>query len=719
MNIEGPAPDPSSLDGFLRLAAHGYHLAPIRIRRGPDGRKRTTYFRERGAGWGEAATTDPDQITRWWRRYGPDCGFLIACVPSELVVIDLDLKPAAEVDAVSWWAREGLPIGSMRVDTPSGGQHLYFRQRKTDPIPNSTGAIAPGVDIRGSGGQFGGLVHAPGTRVLDGDPGEVYRLLDALVAVEELDEIPDEVVELIPLERRRRREKATGGAGGRAHQLSWIEGEVIRLGDKVREMPAREGTGFRYALMGASMMAGRLMVAKGDDRSRPEEYLREAVRHVWGSVSAEDEEWIQTGLDDGEADPYTIEPEDDEAVTPESDPDAYQVALDREIQRQRLQHDAREALAAERRPPRPAFASLVTTDADLASVPLPRMAIATLLPDRAVGWLGGPSGTYKSFVAVDLALALGYGGHALDDDTLTVARTCPVLYVAGEDFSGVALRVRAGRHARGITATGRVHVYERAADLTDDRQLEEIIAYAREHGIGHVIVDTFRQSTIGVNENDNTEVGVILGRMLRLRDECGIGSTLIDHTNKSASGLADLGGAGAKRANADYVLMIDLPNGDRSVGQQRMLRMAKLKSGPDGRTWPIRLRPVPEVADEDGQESAVAVVGALPVEAMDMHGDDDWMTVTLPDDVRDHDGAGRDALGVVARLVMHYGARDSGVSRAEIVSYYRAQHPGTSPDSAKKRVNRAWDALHELGRLEPVNANSASPIAHHRWARRS
>lgn len=383
--------------------------------------------------------------------------------------------------------------------------------------------------------------------------------------------------------------------------------------------------------------------------------------------------------------------------------------------RERALREARHRLDVEARPVAPPFEELVVWDDDLESIPPPRMVIPDLLPERGVGWLGGPSGSYKSFVAVSLATGLGYGTSVLDRPGWVSREKHKVLYVAGEGKSGVALRMRALRHHLGVSPDRRVALYPRAADLTNEREVERLTDYLVDLEFTWVVIDTFRQSTLGVNENDNTEVGVIIGRLLGLRDTHGIGAILVDHTNKSAQGLADLGGAGAKRANTDFVLMVDLPNGDRSVGEQRVLRAAKFKDKQDGQTWPIRLESTPDVTDDDGDACAVAVVGEVATGgSTDIHGDEAWRQVELPADVTGYEGAGREALNLVSQIVMHYGSGESGVSRAEVVTYYRAAVPGVSKTAAQKRVNKAWDALHELGRLGRTGGGS-STISAHAW----
>jgi AAA domain/Bifunctional DNA primase/polymerase, N-terminal len=86
-----------------------------------------------------------------------------------LVVVDLDVRPEKGKDGVSELLAL-LPLGedipdaqkipdTLTVSTPTGGVHLYFEVPKDTIISNSSGLVAPGIDIRGEGG----FVVAPGS----------------------------------------------------------------------------------------------------------------------------------------------------------------------------------------------------------------------------------------------------------------------------------------------------------------------------------------------------------------------------------------------------------------------------------------------------------------------------------------------------------------------------------------------------------------------------
>ncbi|CAM5441637.1 hypothetical protein SRIMM317S_02670 [Streptomyces rimosus subsp. rimosus] len=79
--------------------------------------------------------------------------------PYHLIGIDLDTKHGADgLTALRLLAEEhhvALPP-TVTVRTPSGGHHLYFSGPPSPPVPNSAGRLAPGIDIRGTGGYLVG-----------------------------------------------------------------------------------------------------------------------------------------------------------------------------------------------------------------------------------------------------------------------------------------------------------------------------------------------------------------------------------------------------------------------------------------------------------------------------------------------------------------------------------------------------------------------------------
>jgi hypothetical protein len=149
-------PDLPLLRSALSLAERGWHVFPC-----VPGGKRPGL---RGS-WQDHATTGPAGIRAWWSRAAYNIG--IACGPSGLVVIDLDVPHDTEelscaegrsvvsgTDALAALCDQHgqpYPLPTYAVGTPSGGCHLYYAAAGS-PVRNSAGRLGPHIDVRADGG---------------------------------------------------------------------------------------------------------------------------------------------------------------------------------------------------------------------------------------------------------------------------------------------------------------------------------------------------------------------------------------------------------------------------------------------------------------------------------------------------------------------------------------------------------------------------------------
>lgn len=132
----------------------------------------------RHVGWEERATTDPTRIRRAWSQHPYGIG--IACGPSGLLVVDLDVpKHPDDTPPAEWaWARNGADVLAALADrhgsvidatytqtTGRGGSHLFYRHPTSGPeLRNTTGergGLGWKVDTR----AHGGYVVAAGSTV--------------------------------------------------------------------------------------------------------------------------------------------------------------------------------------------------------------------------------------------------------------------------------------------------------------------------------------------------------------------------------------------------------------------------------------------------------------------------------------------------------------------------------------------------------------------------
>lgn len=107
------------------------------------------------------ASCDPEQIRDWWRRY-PYANIGIATGAGTLV-IDIDPQHGGSLEALN--AIVPLPP-TTTTSTGGGGLHLYFSYDRSRMVRNSTGKLAPGIDVRGENGYVVAppSIHVSGNR---------------------------------------------------------------------------------------------------------------------------------------------------------------------------------------------------------------------------------------------------------------------------------------------------------------------------------------------------------------------------------------------------------------------------------------------------------------------------------------------------------------------------------------------------------------------------
>jgi len=98
-----------------------------------------------------SATLNPDRVPRLFDRR---CNIALACGPrAGVFVVDVDTKGANGWEALAALEAEHGPLPpSWRVETPSAGAHLYFRQPEARTLRNRVG-FRPGLDVRTAGGS--------------------------------------------------------------------------------------------------------------------------------------------------------------------------------------------------------------------------------------------------------------------------------------------------------------------------------------------------------------------------------------------------------------------------------------------------------------------------------------------------------------------------------------------------------------------------------------
>ncbi|MGW1917732.1 bifunctional DNA primase/polymerase [Streptomyces sp. NPDC002076] len=298
-----PTPDlrPSLLASALRYAERGMYVHPLLV-----GQKEP-----RWRDWEARATLDPELISRTWSRAPFNIG--IACGPSRLVVVDLDVPhdgdaPPADfpdvvdgrsmLDAIATRTPGASLVPTMTVGTPSGGRHLVHRAPAGTEIRNSARTVAWCVDVRAAGGYVVGIGS-----VVDG------RRYELQGSITEPVELPGWLLTLVTTSPKPPKAGGRGSVAAldaRLRELSrggtreerWAVG-ILR--SEARELAGMTEGGRNDRLNLAAYRAGQLVAAGLLDQAVAEEELTAAARQagLGDGYAQEIEKTIASGMTAG------------------------------------------------------------------------------------------------------------------------------------------------------------------------------------------------------------------------------------------------------------------------------------------------------------------------------------------------------------------------------------------------------------------------------------
>ncbi|NEB77125.1 bifunctional DNA primase/polymerase [Streptomyces sp. SID14478] len=280
-----------------------------------------------------AATLDQRRIQQWWAAQ-PDFGVGVACGPAGLVVVDVDAHSAQPpgrhrilpgIPIADHIDLTGLATGyhslavlaalrdqpspaedasTLRVRTPSGGLHVWYRAEDYRRWQCSTGsgqgrALAWQVDIRAHGGYIiaPGTTTAAGTYTAIGEVREPAALPQWLA--QELERTGHLPAPNIPAPRPvppRAQQAVVAAGGGRSRTGQTLAAILAPVEECGR---VAEGAGFSDALNRAAFTIGGLIAADRLPRESAEEALRAAASAARPGQERRAEQIIVSGLTAG------------------------------------------------------------------------------------------------------------------------------------------------------------------------------------------------------------------------------------------------------------------------------------------------------------------------------------------------------------------------------------------------------------------------------------
>ena len=205
-----------------------------------------------------------------------------------------------------------------------------------------------------------------------------------------------------------------------------------------------------------------------------------------------------------------------------------------------------------------------------------------LLPREDITMMYGESGAGKSFLALDLSLAIARGveWHGM------ATRRGAVCWIAAEAEGSMRGRLRAyaQKHLEGLAFEDvPFYVLGAGVNLADKAQMDALAQAAEPFEPALCVVDTLAAASAGADENSFESIGVILDTCRHIHRTTGATVLLVHHAGKDVSKGAR--GHSSLKAAMHAELCVS-----RNEEGGREMRISKLRDGVDGKRWLFTLQ---------------------------------------------------------------------------------------------------------------------------------
>ena len=489
-------------EAALAYAERGWPVFPCRADKKP--------YTEHGV---LEATTNKRKINKWWDEF-PRANIGLDVGGAGMVALDLDTyKPDFDIEEV----RDALDhelVTELVQSTPRGGTHLFFQLGRGEKIPPSSSKVAKNVDVR----SFHSYVLLAPSRTQDGEYAWVSEgkpmqrpafLMEMAKEAREKDEDHDtwtieaDLDENVEIAVRYLREEAQVAIEG-------VNGDdmAYRTGAMCKSFGLSPETAFD------------LMWQHWNPRCIP----------PWQPEEAEHLEYKVAN-----AYRYNTSP-------PGNMTQAYKVAKQREL----FQPVSRDTKGGGREAEVGRFRFV--DERGIANINPPEWLIVDAIPQGAYAMLIGARGTYKTFIALDMALSVAVGGAQWYEDSSdwlgawsNVIGSGPVLFAAGEGRAGIKARVHAWRqHHLENEETGNFYL----VDPVPYPDTEDVTAFIQGAialspcGYRLVVLDTVGRAMQGLNENSQQDASQFTRMVQTIQHELDCAVLAIHHEGHLAVGRA-------------------------------------------------------------------------------------------------------------------------------------------------------------------------------------
>lgn len=323
----------------------------------------------------------------------------------------------------------------------------------------------------------------------------------------------------------------------------------------------------------------------------------------------------------------------------------------------------------------------LVSDDDMQRLPAPRWLVKGIIPEASIGTIYGQSGTFKSFLALDLLAHISNGQPWFG----CRVKAAPAVYVPFEGQGGIPKRIAAWRAAR--VHQGQVNVRTNMRFITEPMNLREqadrdkLVATLTENGWagGVLCIDTLAQAGPGIDENASQGMGEMIAIFQELQRRLGGVVLVVHHSGKDER--AGMRGWSGLRGALDFVIKCWRDEAWSPLQAQFVLD--KVKDDKEGTHFDFKMLIVTLSHDEDGDfVSSLAVMPSTDREAEPPP--DDAQTAIVDDD-----------------FVENWIRKEVANGRQPTGRWLDAQrvHVKAERDLTQKRLRDAVDRLKGAGRL--------------------
>lgn len=526
------------LDAALAYAKRGFPIFPVKIDKHPYTKHAML-----------DATTDPARIEKMWAKH-PHANIALNVGEAGMAVIDLD--PGHNLEELEKHVGHSLNTG-LSASTPRGGAHLYFSLNEGEMVACSVERLAPHVDVR----SFHGYVLLPPSRTKDGayewlGEGRPAHRTDEFIrlANSAREKHADRDVWLIDADLEENIEGCT----------RWLKGDIetspcrVAIQGQNGDQRAYETAAMCKSYGISEAMAFELMWEHWNDRCIPP-WRDDEVDHF--------ERKIENGYK------YNTSP-------PGNVTAAYKVAKSAElfskVKVETVRGPDNEVAGKQWESENGRFRAV--DRAGMNSIKPPAWLINDFLPKEGYALMFGAPSTYKTFLALDIALSIAAG--YVDNPVWPGVEACgPVGFVVGEGRSQIRKRVRAWEqvHFHGEQVENFILIDPVPNVSEDPDQFLSLLDKVSPIGYEMVVMDTVGRAMQGVNENAQEHASSFTRMVGEIQHNFGTSVLALHHTGKGDTKTAR--GSSVFRADVDTEIRVE------NEGKIVTLTMTKQKDAPE------------------------------------------------------------------------------------------------------------------------------------------